>query len=40
VDLVIEFQTDQEVAPIVGAKYREAGIPLIAIDIPHPGTTY
>jgi len=40
VDLFIEFQTDQEVAPIVGAKYREAGIPLIAIDIPHPGATY
>src|SRR5881275_45263 len=40
VDLVIEFQTDQEVAPIVAAKYREAGIPLIAIEIPHPGATY
>jgi ribose transport system substrate-binding protein len=40
VDLVIEFQTDETVAPIVAAKYREAGIPLIAIDIPHPGATY
>ena len=30
VDLVIEFQTDEHVAPIVAAKYREAGIPLIA----------
>jgi ribose transport system substrate-binding protein len=40
VDLVIEFQTDEEVAPIVAAKYREANIPLIAIDIPHPGATY
>jgi ribose transport system substrate-binding protein len=40
VDLVIEFQTDEEVAPIVAAKYRDAGIPLIAIDIPHPGATY
>src|SRR5436190_2386484 len=40
VDLVIEFQTDQDVAPIVAAKYREAGIPMIAIDIPHPGATY
>src|SRR5256885_6254171 len=40
VDLAIEFQTDEEVAPIVAAKYREAGIPLIAIDIPHPGATY
>ncbi|HEY7211017.1 MAG TPA: substrate-binding domain-containing protein [Bryobacteraceae bacterium] len=40
VDLVIEFQTDENVAPIVSAKYREANIPLIAIDIPHPGATY
>jgi ribose transport system substrate-binding protein len=40
VDLAIEFQTDEEVAPIVAAKYREAGIPMIAIDIPHPGATY
>jgi ribose transport system substrate-binding protein len=40
VDLVIEFQTDEEVAPIVAAKYRSANIPLIAIEIPHPGATY
>src|SRR5690242_3747121 len=40
VDLAIEFQTDEEVAPIVASKYREAGIPMIAIDIPHPGATY
>ena len=40
VDLVIEFQTDEDIAPIVAAKYREANIPLIAIDIPHPGATY
>src|SRR5215471_17102108 len=40
VDLAIEFQTDEEVAPIVAAKYREASIPMIAIDIPHPGATY
>ena len=37
VDLVIEFQTDEHVAPIVAAKYREANIPLIAIEVPHPG---
>lgn len=40
VDLVIEFQTDENVAPVVAAKYRQADIPLIAIDIPHPGATY
>jgi len=39
-DLVIEFQTDESVAPAVAALYLEAGIPLIAIDIPHPGATY
>lgn len=40
VDLVIEFQTDENVAAIVAAKYRAADIPLIAIEIPHPGATY
>jgi len=40
VDLVIEFQTDEEVAPMVAEKYRKANIPLIAIEIPHPGATY
>src|SRR5438309_3242039 len=40
VDLVIEFQTDEQVAPIVAAKYRAAGIPLIALEVPHPGATY
>ncbi len=40
VDLVIEFQTDENIAPIVAAKYADANIPFIAIDIPHPGATY
>ena len=40
VDLVIEFQTDEAVAAAIAAKYHEARIPLIAIDIPHPGATY
>jgi len=40
VDLVVEFQTDEHVAPIVAAKYRAAGIPMIALEIPHPGATY
>jgi ribose transport system substrate-binding protein len=40
VDLAIEFQTDQNVAAIVAAKYRDAGIPMIAIDIPHPGAIF
>jgi ribose transport system substrate-binding protein len=37
---VIEFQTDESVAPAIAASYIEAGIPFIAIDIPHPGGTY
>jgi ribose transport system substrate-binding protein len=40
VDLVIEFQTDEAVAPAIASKYLEANIPLVAIDIPHPGATY
>lgn len=40
VDLVIEFQVEQEVAPMIGDKIAGAKIPLIAIDIPHPHATY
>ncbi|HTW48025.1 MAG TPA: substrate-binding domain-containing protein [Acidobacteriaceae bacterium] len=40
VDLVIEFQIDQQVAPIIADKIAAAGIPLIAVDIPHPHATY
>jgi len=39
-DLIIEFQTDEAVAPAIARKYLEANIPVIAIDIPHPGATY
>lgn len=40
VDLVIEFQIDQHVAPIIADKIAAAGIPMIALDIPHPHATY
>lgn len=40
VDLVIEFQIDQEAAPIIADKVSGAGIPLIAVDIPHPHATF
>lgn len=40
VDLVIEFQVEQQVAPMIGDKIAAANIPLIAIDIPHPHATY
>ena len=40
VDLVIEFQTHSQVAPEVSSILANAGIPLIAIEIPHPGAFY
>jgi ribose transport system substrate-binding protein len=40
VDLVIEFQVEQSVAPVIGDKIAAANIPLIAVDIPHPHATY
>jgi len=40
VDLVIEFQTSQHSAATVASRLIEAGIPIIAIDIPHPGALY
>jgi ribose transport system substrate-binding protein len=40
VDLVLEFQTYEHVAPIISSKFLEAQIPVIAIEIPHPGAIY
>ena len=40
VDLVLEFQTYEHVAPIIASKFLEARIPVIAIEIPHPGAIY
>ena len=40
VDLVLEFQTYERVAPIISSKFLEARIPVIAIEIPHPGATF
>ena len=40
VDLVIEFPIDRHVAPVIADKIAAAGIPLIAIDIPHPHATF
>ena len=40
VDLVVEFQTNQQSAASVASKLIEAGIPIIAIEIPHPGASY
>ena len=40
VDLVIEFQIDDGIAAAISARYLEAGIPFIAVHVPHPGGTY
>ncbi|MPY87685.1 MAG: substrate-binding domain-containing protein [Luteitalea sp.] len=40
VHLVIEFQSHERMAPLVAARFIEAGIPVIAIEIPHPGATF
>jgi ribose transport system substrate-binding protein len=40
VDIAIEHQTFEEVAPLIAAKFREAKIPLIAVGFPHPGAAY
>ena len=37
---MIAFQTDEAIAPAIAARYHETGVPMIAIDIPHPGATY
>ncbi len=40
VDLVIEFQIEEHVAPSIAHIIARAGLPLIAIDIPHPHASY
>jgi ribose transport system substrate-binding protein len=40
VNLAIEFQRISEIAPEVAGKFTRAGIPLIAVDNPHPGAVY
>lgn len=40
VDLAIEFQTFDAVASVVSSILQKARIPVIAIDVPHPGAIY
>jgi ribose transport system substrate-binding protein len=40
VDLAIEFQTEEAVAPRVAHIFKRADIPMGAIDVPHPNATY
>ncbi len=40
VDLVLEFQVEEQVAPHVAHIFKKADIPMVAIDVPHPNSTY
>lgn len=40
IDLFIEFNVDSKVAPAIMEKMDAAKIPVIAIDIPHPGAVF
>lgn len=40
VDLVLEFQTYERVAPVIASKFLAANTPVVAIEVPHPGATY
>jgi ribose transport system substrate-binding protein len=40
VDLVLEFQVEEAIAPRVAHIFKKADIPLVAIDVPHPNATY
>jgi ribose transport system substrate-binding protein len=40
VNLVIDYQIDEEVGAMVALAYRDAHIPVIAVNNPQPGATY
>ena len=40
VDLAIEHQFHDQIAPLIAAKFHAAKIPLIAMGTSHPGATY
>lgn len=40
VDLVLEVQVQEHMGPRIAHIFKEAEIPLIAIDVPHPNATY
>lgn len=40
VDLVIDSQIDSAISAQIAAKFSDAHIPFIAVDIPHPGAFY
>jgi ribose transport system substrate-binding protein len=40
VDLAIEFQAYDRIASKLSSLFQQAGIPLIAIEVPHPGANF
>ena len=38
--MVIEFQTYENVAPVIAARFCRQEYPVIAVEIPHPGAVY
>jgi ribose transport system substrate-binding protein len=40
VNLAIEFQVHQKVAPEIASNFSRAGIPVIAVHTPHPGAVF
>ncbi|MDR3773033.1 MAG: substrate-binding domain-containing protein [Terracidiphilus sp.] len=40
VDLVLGFQAEEAAAPRVAHIFKQADIPLVAVDVPHPNATY
>ncbi|MHB8392737.1 MAG: substrate-binding domain-containing protein, partial [Acidobacteriaceae bacterium] len=40
VDLVIEFQVYERIGAQLSAVYEEAAIPVIAVEVPHPGAIF
>jgi ribose transport system substrate-binding protein len=40
VDRVLEFQVEEAAAPRVAHIFKKADIPMVAIDVPHPNSTY
>jgi ribose transport system substrate-binding protein len=40
VDLAVEYQSDERIAPKIAATFLEANIPFIAVNFPHPGAIY
>lgn len=39
-DVVVSFNVFSEIAPAIMAKYNEARIPVVAVDVAHPGSVF